>query len=99
MTGECRLCGCTDETPCVDDEGLPCAWANEQHTLCTGCVGERQGSLQDPVSGETFDVYSPGTYVAGVGWQPLSPIHRAALGQVVEDDVPELYLPFGSGLK
>lgn len=34
---ECRICGCTDFTPCIDeDTGEPCAWAAED--LCTFCV-------------------------------------------------------------
>lgn len=34
----CAVCGCTEYTPCVDLDG-PCAWANEEHTLCTACIG------------------------------------------------------------
>jgi hypothetical protein len=34
----CSVCGCTDETPCIDEQGLQCAWANE--TTCTECAGK-----------------------------------------------------------
>jgi len=39
--GVCRVCGCTDETPCLS-EGWPCAWANKEHTLCTACASGRK---------------------------------------------------------
>lgn len=32
---ECRVCGCTDITACVHDDGSPCAWVDED--LCTVC--------------------------------------------------------------
>lgn len=32
----CRMCGCTDERACVDEDGIPCAWAEPD--LCTSCV-------------------------------------------------------------
>jgi hypothetical protein len=34
--GTCRICGCTDSTPCLIgffDE--PCVWADSTKTLCT----------------------------------------------------------------
>jgi hypothetical protein len=34
VPGKCRVCGCTDETPCRDDDGNPCAWVDVEHTLC-----------------------------------------------------------------
>jgi len=40
----CTTCGCTDETPCIDAEGLPCAWANE--TTCTECAGKPASLVQ-----------------------------------------------------
>ena len=39
--GTCRVCGCTDETPCLS-EGWPCAWVNKEHTLCTACAPGRK---------------------------------------------------------
>jgi len=43
--GICRACGCTEELPCVleglDPSGVDdthCAWIDETHTLCNGCV-------------------------------------------------------------
>jgi hypothetical protein len=32
--GTCRLCGCTDKSPCPGN----CAWFDASHTLCTRCV-------------------------------------------------------------
>lgn len=39
--GKCRVCGCTDATPCVDEMGRRCAWMDLEHTLCdnTQCIG------------------------------------------------------------
>lgn len=34
---QCRVCGCTDDTPCIVD-GEPCAWVLPD--LCSGCVAE-----------------------------------------------------------
>jgi len=39
--GTCSVCGCQDHTPCMTDDG-PCSWANEEHTLCTVCVGKNE---------------------------------------------------------
>jgi hypothetical protein len=36
----CRVCGCTEDDACVnDDDGLPCAWADDGTNLCTACSG------------------------------------------------------------
>lgn len=35
MPRTCRVCGCTDTTPCVTD-GQACAWAGPE--LCTTCA-------------------------------------------------------------
>lgn len=35
IVGKCRVCGCTDLAPCVDEEtGLTCVWVDAEHTLC-----------------------------------------------------------------
>lgn len=34
LRGTCRICGCTDKTPCVDEFENPCAWIDAEHTLC-----------------------------------------------------------------
>jgi len=100
-SGICRVCGCSNDDAC-DLGGEPCAWADPERTLCTGCVGEHQGTIAG------CDVYSPGTFGPN-GLEPLSPIWRAVLddarspiwlpGQAVEAEASELYLPFGSGSK
>jgi hypothetical protein len=33
---KCRICGCTEVTPCVDDVGNTCAWVD--HDLCSACL-------------------------------------------------------------
>ena len=33
--GTCRLCGCTDDCACENG----CCWVNDDHTLCSACVG------------------------------------------------------------
>lgn len=37
QAGTCRVCGCTETTPCIDEDGDPCGWANKEKTLCTVC--------------------------------------------------------------
>lgn len=32
--GVCRVCGCTDSTPCVEENGMTCVWIDADHTLC-----------------------------------------------------------------
>ena len=32
--GKCRICGCTEERPCADENNNPCAWVDLAHTLC-----------------------------------------------------------------
>jgi hypothetical protein len=34
----CRVCGCTDDNPCVDVTGTGCAWSDEFVDLCTACL-------------------------------------------------------------
>ncbi len=42
--GVCRVCGCTEDSPCLLDEGeqgsVPCWWVDRAHTLCsnTSCL-------------------------------------------------------------
>ena len=42
--GVCRVCGCTDADckSCVEATGWPCAWLDEEHTICSRCVDEWQ---------------------------------------------------------
>lgn len=32
--GHCRVCDCTDDHPCVDENGVECCWVDADHTLC-----------------------------------------------------------------
>jgi len=41
--GTCRICGCTEDLPCIDPEGLtPCSWMDADRTLCNSikCVAQ-----------------------------------------------------------
>jgi len=35
--GVCRICGCTDTTPCYTHKEGACWWIDETHTLCSHC--------------------------------------------------------------
>lgn len=37
-SGICRVCGCTDDTPCEGPGGVLCAWTDKTKTLCTSCA-------------------------------------------------------------
>jgi ParB family chromosome partitioning protein len=39
--GVCRVCGCTNETPC-EDGGFPCRWVDKEKTLCSACAGKNK---------------------------------------------------------
>jgi len=32
----CRVCSCTEASPCTDDAGVPCYWVEEE--LCSACA-------------------------------------------------------------
>jgi ParB/RepB/Spo0J family partition protein len=34
----CRICACTEASPCADADGDACSWANVDMTLCTSCA-------------------------------------------------------------
>jgi hypothetical protein len=36
--GICSSCGCADDNACADEDGLPCWWVDDEHTLCSGCA-------------------------------------------------------------
>ncbi len=46
MPRACRICGCTDEHPCKDAQGEPCAWVADD--LCSACAGELDLELFKP---------------------------------------------------
>ena len=35
--GACRMCGCTEESACVDAWGDACSWSVVDPTICTFC--------------------------------------------------------------
>ena len=32
----CRVCGCTDLSPCTESDGFPCCWV--ERDLCSACA-------------------------------------------------------------
>ena len=32
---QCRVCGCTDYSPCIEPDGFPCCWVEQD--LCSAC--------------------------------------------------------------
>lgn len=43
--GVCHICGCTDDMPCISEQGQVCTWTDETRTLCTACVEKAQRAL------------------------------------------------------
>ena len=42
MSGRsCRICGCTDWNACIEPDGYPCCWIEEN--LCSNCAFFAQG--------------------------------------------------------
>lgn len=35
--GVCRWCGCTEARACMGPGGMPCYWADDDHTACSVC--------------------------------------------------------------
>jgi ParB family chromosome partitioning protein len=57
--GTCAVCGCTDDHAC-DDDGEPCHWVNEDHTLCSACEKNKKepgppGDYLDMIEGSQGD--------------------------------------------
>jgi len=42
IPGTCCECSCTDDEPCVDEEGNTCFWVDPEHTICSECVSDEQ---------------------------------------------------------
>lgn len=40
LADACRICGCTDYTPCIDPGGEPCCWVEDD--LCSQCAPESE---------------------------------------------------------
>ena len=43
-TGECRVCGCTEDDACVDDSLTPCRWV--EIDLCSACGDSTEERLR-----------------------------------------------------
>lgn len=48
--GVCRICGCTDEMPCILDDGDACEWTDGAATLCTNprCIAAADREAAQP---------------------------------------------------
>jgi hypothetical protein len=44
MPRTCRECGCSDNNPCIDENGQTCAWAADD--LCTFCAETQEPRVQ-----------------------------------------------------
>lgn len=81
--GVCRSCGCTDENACPGG----CSWLDEEHTLCSACVVERQelqrleGLLEDLVVAQeeaaVAPLYGAWRVICGSFMTPAELIHKA----------------------
>ncbi len=41
----CRVCGCTEFSPCLDENGEPCHWAEDD--LCSACAGTENDARRE----------------------------------------------------
>jgi len=39
----CRVCGCTDFTPCTESDGFPCCWVDSD--LCSACAYQPENGV------------------------------------------------------
>ncbi len=39
--GVCRVCGCTETSPCFNPKYGYCWWADDTHTLCSHCADKK----------------------------------------------------------
>jgi len=77
--GVCRVCGCTESTPCHSAPGqavATCGWADEWRTLCTFCA---PSSLRQ---------IAPGSFAARAAEGIDAVMARKALGRTVGRDIP-----------
>jgi ParB family chromosome partitioning protein len=79
----CRVCGCTETTPCIDEVGDTCSWA--ERDLCSACVGKEGGDRYE-YNGETVFV-SP-----GIGGKEFGTFKKtksgAGIKRIVSKDLP-----------
>jgi len=52
--GVCRICGCTETTPCIDKEGEACMWQDNSETLCSNpkCIAESKKQAKKDKAGK-----------------------------------------------
>lgn len=48
----CRVCGCSENDPCLSENGWACGWA--ENDLCTGCVAA-PGGAGTPIYSDAAD--------------------------------------------
>lgn len=62
MTPErCRVCSCTDFNGCIEPDGFPCCWVEDDH--CSSCAFFAQGDKVEWLEAEDFigkEVTAPG---------------------------------------
>ena len=51
----CRVCGCTNFTPCTEPDGFPCCWVEKD--LCSACAYHPEnGVVEMPEEYRSFSV-------------------------------------------
>ena len=40
---QCRVCGCTDYSPCIEPDGFPCCWV--ERDLCSACAYQPENGV------------------------------------------------------
>lgn len=48
----CRVCGCTDSSACIEPDGFPCCWVEDE--LCSSCAFFAQGDRVVLLEAEDF---------------------------------------------
>ena len=51
----CRVCGCTNSSPCMEADGFPCCWV--ERDLCSACACQPEnGVVELPEESRSFSV-------------------------------------------
>ncbi len=85
MTGVCRICGCTESTPCAGG----CAWTDAAQTLCSTCLdaGETAAELVRVLG---ITLAPSGLALTVRNFDELSPDNQAALVTIVRELVDSI---------
>lgn len=96
----CKLCGCTDDTPCVDGADDACCWVDREHTLCSSCAVAMQSIVEqlgdEGMVGSAEEIFA---LVAANGEGALEPAlaTKALKACIAAGDVVEIDGRFFSG--